>query len=331
MSTTSAPDLVAQSPGATTLRVLDKTRVAVGVVRLRLTHPAGDRLPDWSPGAHIDVIMPADDGQTLTRQYSLCGDRRDAFVYDIAVLHEPGGRGGSDYVHQRLLVGDLVGVGGPRNNFHLVPAERFVFIAGGIGITPVLAMIRAAEAMGTPWTLLYGGRSRSSMAFAEELSSSYGDRVTIHPQDQLGLLDLAGTLRGASEGAKVYCCGPGPLLDALAELTRSWRPGSVRTERFVPMERGAPARSSAFEVELARRGQVVTVQPDESILEALTRTGAPVLSSCREGTCGTCETAVLEGEPDHRDSLLNEAERLRSECMFVCVSRSVGDRLVLDL
>lgn len=331
MSLTDSPDARPTVGGATELQVVEKSALADGVVGLRLADPAGRRLPDWAPGAHIDLILSTADGATLTRQYSLCGDRWDPYAYDVAVLREPAGRGGSAHVHDQLAEGDLVGVGGPRNNFALAPADHYLFIAGGIGITPILAMIDAAERMGTSWSLLYGGRTRSSMAYVDQLADRHSERVRVRPQDEHGLLDLKRTLDAVPEGTKVYCCGPGPLLDALAEITRDWPRGTVRTERFVAKELDVPVRSAPFELELARSHRTITVEQEESILEALDKAGLRVLSSCREGTCGTCETTVIDGIPDHRDSLLGDDERSRSDCMFVCVSRSVSDRLVLDL
>jgi ferredoxin-NADP reductase len=246
------------------------------------------------------------------------------------VLREPAGRGGSAYVHDELRPGDLVGVGGPRNNFPLVPGERYLFVAGGIGITPLLPMIRQADLLGADWTLVYGGRTRASMAFLAELEA-YGERVHVVPQDEFGLIDLPRWLAEPDPATKVYCCGPGPLLDAVERGCSGWPEHALRTERFVAREQGAPARSAPFDVELARTGRTVTVTPDVSVLDAVGRAGVEVLSSCRQGTCGTCETDVLDGVPDHRDSILDDAERASGDCMFVCVSRSLGDRLVLDL
>jgi ferredoxin-NADP reductase len=308
------------------LRVVEKAAASEGVVTLTLARPDGGRLPDWAPGAHVDLILPNGD----TRQYSLCGDRWDAHTYRVGVLREPAGRGGSAYVHDELRPGDLVGVGGPRNNFPLVPGERYLFVAGGIGITPLLPMIRQADLLGADWTLVYGGRTRASMAFLAELEA-YGERVHVVPQDEFGLIDLPRWLAAPDPATKVYCCGPGPLLDAVEKGCSGWPAHALRTERFVAREQGAPARSAPFDVELARTGTTVTVTPDVSVLEAVGRAGVEVLSSCRQGTCGTCETDVLHGVPDHRDSILDDAERAAGDCMFVCVSRSLGDRLVLDL
>ncbi|MCP9977714.1 PDR/VanB family oxidoreductase [Actinomadura madurae] len=265
----------------------------------------------------------------MTRQYSLCGDRWDARTYRVGVLREQGGRGGSAFVHDELREGDRVSIGGPRNNFRLVPSERYLFIAGGIGITPLLPMVRQAEMLGAGWRLLYGGRSLASMAFLDELEA-FGDRVTAVPQDREGLLDLAAWLGPPDPDTKVYCCGPAPLLDAVEARCSAWPRGLLRTERFVARDFGA-VRDEPFELLLARSGVSLTVRPGQSVLDAAGGAGVSVLSSCRQGLCGTCETPVLEGEPDHRDSILDDGEREAGDCMFVCVSRSRSDRLVLDL
>ncbi|WP_328642046.1 PDR/VanB family oxidoreductase [Streptomyces canus] len=295
---------------------------ADGVLALTLRHPLGEQLPQWEPGAHIDVVL----GPGLERQYSLCGDPADRTSWRIAVLREPVGRGGSAHVHEQLGQGDKVRVRGPRNHFALRPAPRYRFIAGGIGITPILPMLAAAEAEGAEWTLLYGGRTRESMAFTEELSR-YGDRVTVAPQDETGLLDLPSVLDGVPEGTLVYCCGPGPLLDAVEERCPA---GLLHVERFTPKEQPA-AENTEFEVELAQTGTTVTVAPDVSVLDAVRASGVEVLFSCTEGTCGTCETDVLDGTPDHRDSVLTDEEREAGETMMICVSRCRGKKLVLDL
>ncbi|ALE84454.1 ferredoxin [Pseudonocardia sp. HH130629-09] len=309
-----------------TVRVAGRRRESDGVVSLELVAADGGRLPDWTPGAHVDLVLPGGH----TRQYSLCGDRWDAHRYRVAVLREAAGRGGSAWVHDRLAVGDEIGLGGPRNNFPLVPAPRYRFVAGGIGITPMLPMIATADLLGADWALLYGGRTRGSMAFTAELAA-HGDRVRTVPQEEQGLLDLPGFLGAPAPDTRVYGCGPAPLLTALARATAGWPSHAVRTERFVPRATGA-VRDTAFEVHLARRGTDVTVPPGRSVLDAVADAGVDVLSSCRQGTCGTCETTVLAGVPDHRDSVLDDDdERAAADCMLVCVSRSVGPRLVLDL
>ncbi|WP_431905261.1 PDR/VanB family oxidoreductase [Amycolatopsis thermoflava] len=304
-----------------------KEELAAGVVRLTLRHPAGEPLPEWEPGAHLDLVL----GEGLVRQYSLCGDPADPSVLQVAVLREPDGRGGSAWVHDRLSTGDTVRIRGPRNHFRLVDSPRYLFVAGGIGITPIVPMIARAEASGSDWRLVYGGRSRASMAFREELVARYGDRVEIRPQDETGLLDLDELLGAPRDGVAVYCCGPEPLLAAVEQRCAAWPPGSLHVERFSPKAGADAGERTTFEVELAASGRTVTVPPDKSILAAVEEAGVSVLSSCQEGTCGTCETPVLDGVPDHRDSLLTDAERAANDTMMICVSRSCGPRLVLDL
>ena len=303
--------------------VVDRREFAAdGVLALTLRHPLGGDLPAWEPGAHVDVVL----GPELERQYSLCGDPADRSVWRIAVLREPDGRGGSAHVHEQVGQGDKVRVRGPRNHFRLESAPRYRFVAGGIGITPILPMLAAAEAAGAEWTLLYGGRTRNSIAFTEELGR-YGDRVRVCPQDETGLLDLGSVLDDLPEGTLVYCCGPGPLLDAVEERCPAER---LRVERFSPKAQ-EDGENSEFEVELAQSGRTVTVAPDVSVLDAVRAAGVEVLFSCTEGTCGTCETDVLDGTPDHRDSVLSAEEQQSGETMMICVSRCRGKKLVLDL
>ncbi|MET7696518.1 PDR/VanB family oxidoreductase [Streptomyces sp. NPDC005485] len=296
--------------------------VADGVLALTLRHPLGEELPAWEPGAHIDVLL----GPDLERQYSLCGDPADRSGWRVAVLREPEGRGGSAYVHGQLGEGDKVRVRGPRNHFALKPASRYRFVAGGIGITPILPMLAAAEAAGAEWTLLYGGRSRQSIAFARELAR-YGDRVRIAPQDETGLLDLDAEFAGLPADTLVYCCGPGPLLDAVEERCPA---GQLHVERFTPKAQQT-GPDSEFEIVLSRSGRTLTVPPNVSVLDTVKSAGVEVLYSCTEGTCGTCETDVLDGTPEHRDSVLSDEEREAGETMMICVSRCRGKRLVLDL
>jgi ferredoxin-NADP reductase len=206
------------------LMLVRRETVAEGVVLLTLRPPEGGPVPSWEPGAHVDVeVAPG-----LTRQYSLCGDPADRSSLLIAVLREPAGRGGSRAVHEDLAEGDVVTVRGPRNNFPLVRAGRYLFIAGGIGITPLRPMLAAVEAAGADWRLVYGGRTREAMAFRAELCRTYGDRVTVCPQDEAGLLDLDALRAGTAPGTEVYCCGPAPLL---AAVEARWPAGSLHVER----------------------------------------------------------------------------------------------------
>jgi ferredoxin-NADP reductase len=301
---------------------------AEGVVTLSLADPTGAKLPAWTPGAHIDVLL--DD--TVVRQYSLCGSPGDQHSWRIGVLLDPGGRGGSRRVHENMNVGDAVAIRGPRNHFPLLAADRYVFIAGGIGITPILPMLEAATDAGADWQLYYGGRSRESMAFVGELAQ-YGDRVTLWPDDTRGLLPLDEILASPSAGVLIYCCGPEGLLTATERQCAAWPPGALHVERFAakPQPEAAAGGDSAFEVSCQRSGVTVTVPPGKSIIEVLEENGVSVLSSCLEGVCGTCETAVLSGTPDHRDSLLTQEEREANEYMMICVGRALSDRLELDL
>ena len=323
-----AAPVAASTQGAVTVEavVTGRRDAAEGVVELILAAADGGPLPDWSPGAHIDLRLA--DG--LIRPYSLCGDPAERGSWRIAVLRERAGRGGSEYVHEELAQGARLAVSAPRNHFELHPASRYLFVAGGIGITPLLPMIARAEAAGTPWTLLYGGRTRASMAFTEELAR-HGEKVQVCPQDEHGLLDLPRHLGDVVPGALIYACGPEPMLAAVAAAAEHWPQGSVQCERFTPVDAGEPARSGSFDVVLARSGLTVTVPPGCSILEMVERAGVDVLYSCREGTCGTCETDVLQGRPEHRDSLLTGQERAANETMFICVSRSLSPTLTLDL
>lgn len=313
---------------ARSVRIRTMTWEAEGVLSLILVDAQSRPLPPWEPGAHVDLELPGN----MVRQYSLCGDPRRLDRYRIAVLREVAGRGGSAAVHSRMRPGDLAILRGPRNHFALLPSERYLFIAGGIGITPILPMLGAAEQAGSDWQLLYGGRSRSSMAFAEELVG-YGDRVTVVPQDEQGLLPLEAWLGRPRSGTLVYCCGPEPLLAAVENLCRErWPPGVLQVERFAPKpgDEVPIGSQSAFEVECRASGRVVEVKPDCSILEALRQAGIDVPSSCEEGICGTCETEVLAGVPDHRDSILSDTERTENRSMFICVSRSLSPRIVLN-
>lgn len=302
-------------------------RVAEGVVALTLVDPDGGSLPAWTPGAHVDLELG-----DLVRQYSLCGDPTDARSYTVAVLREPESRGGSAYVHEQLVAGSRVVVRGPRNHFALVSAPRYRFIAGGIGITPLLPMIAEAEATGADWHLWYRGRARAGMAYCDRLAQ-YGDRVTLLPGDETGPLDLASVLADPGDGTVVYACGPERLLVGIEEVcAASWPASALHLERFAAKEIEAPAEGErSFELELAASGVTLTVPPDKSIFNVVLEAGISVLGSCHEGVCGTCEQIVLEGEVDHRDSVLSESERAANDAMMVCVSRCFSDRLVLDL
>jgi ferredoxin-NADP reductase len=311
---------------ARALRVVRAWPAADRVLCYVLADPLGGELPSWAPGAHVDVhLTPA-----MTRQYSLSGDPGDRWTWRIAVLLEEASRGGSRYLHEQVTEGSQLLAGPPRNNFPLVAASRYVFIAGGIGITPLLPMAAAVNAAGADWQLHYGARSRARMAFTGEVAR-YGDRCRLYPQDTAGFMPLDEILGPGADGAAVYCCGPEPLLAAVEQRHRARSAGSLHVERFHPREVASPLADEAFEVVLASTGTAIRVRPGQSILTALVRAGIDVPSSCQEGTCATCETAVLEGEADHRDSVLTDEERAAGKTMMLCVSRSRSRRLVLDL
>ncbi|MET8398575.1 PDR/VanB family oxidoreductase [Streptomyces sp900116325] len=301
---------------------------ADGVLGIELTHPDGTPLPAWAPGAHIDVHTGGH-----TRQYSLCSDPADPTRWRIGILKEPASRGGSAHIHTQLRPGQTLRVQGPRNHFELDAegnAGSFLFIAGGIGITPILAMAREATRRAIPWRLVHGGRTRTSMAFGAELTALAelpGGSVEFVPQDEQGHIDLDTLLGDLPADTQVYCCGPEPLLAAVEE-----RCPTARTERFAaPTAAPRDGADTGFDVVCSRTGTTVQVGPDTSVLDALEGAGISVPSSCRDGICGTCETKVLEGTPDHRDFLLSDTEKATGASMMLCVSRARTPRLVLDL
>lgn len=310
--------------------VVDRCETAAeDVIVVDLVHPDGSPLPTWAAGAHIDLVLAPD----ITRQYSLCGTPGATTHYTVGILREPNGRGGSQLAHATIEKGATVRVRGPRNHFALVASPRYVFIAGGIGITPILPMIATADAAGADWTLLYGGRSTASMAFADDLQA-HADRVTLLPGTDIAPMSQALDARLATPipDTLVYACGPEGLLAAVEERCASWPSGSLHVERFAPKASDV-TENVAFEVELARSGITITVPADRSIFDAVQDNGISVLGSCHEGVCGTCETVIIDvdGEVDHRDSVLNDAEKATNETMMVCVSRCRSGRITLDL
>ncbi|MGE2836808.1 PDR/VanB family oxidoreductase [Mycobacterium sp. SMC-4] len=310
------------------LRVTQLRWEADGVVSVVLRSPAGDPLPAWQPGAHVAVTLPSG----LVRQYSLCGPADDPYSYMIAVLLVGDGRGGSREIHERLRIGEVLDVDGPKNNFSLVDASRYLFLAGGVGITPILAMIESLRCQQDPplWRLLYGGRSRSAMAFADRLCAMAG--VELVAQDEAGLPDIAGALADSPAGTAVYCCGPPAMIAAVQQACERRPEIQLHIERFAAADAEAVSvGGAAFDVELARSGVTVTVPEDKSVLDAVLEVNPDAAYSCAAGFCGTCETKVLGGEVDHRDELLSEDERQANTTMMICVSRSRGGKLTLDL
>ncbi|QCY09403.1 PDR/VanB family oxidoreductase [Pseudomonas sp. MPC6] len=311
-----------------TLRVVDIAAEAKGAVVVDLRAPSGGELPGFTPGAHIELHL-AEGG---IRQYSLCNDSRERDRYRVGVGLSPISRGGSRYVHQSLRVGDLIKVTPPHNNFPLAQdAARHVFFAGGIGITPILSMINWCEAKQRPWHLYYLVRNRQRAAFLEELAE-YGDRVTLHVDNEAGgLFNVVSALAQQPLTSHFYTCGPTPLMLAVEAAAESFPSEQVHFEWFTPKEPTAPIRAQTFTVKLAKSGKIFDVPPDKSILEVLEAQGINVENSCREGTYASCETRVLAGIPDHRDSVLSETERKKNCSMMVCVSRAISESLELDL
>jgi ferredoxin-NADP reductase len=305
--------------------------MARDVLAVELRARDGAPLPGAAPGAHVDLHLP----NGLVRSYSLVdalGAPAQA-AYTVGIARDAASRGGSAWVHEQLRVGQALRVAGPRNAFALDPAHRKVLlVAGGIGITPLVAMARHCHTAGIDWQLLACARSASRLAFVDELRALDPARVRLHVDDEAGgPPELAGLL-GARDWQGVYACGPAPMLDALTRAAQAagWPEGRLRMERFRAAEaEGAPA--TGFELVLQRCGKTTRVEPQESVLAALERLGVDHPWSCREGLCGSCEAPVLEGTVDHRDSVLGPAERATHDRMLVCVSRCGGTRLVLDL
>lgn len=306
------------------LIVREMSLEADDVMRLRLTTPDRAHLPGWEPGAHIDLAF----ANGVERQYSLCGDPSDRSAWQVAVLREPVSRGGSRYIHDTLRPGDAVRASMPRNNFVLVPGETTLFVAGGIGITPLLPMIRQMQAQGQAWRLLYLGRSRERMAFVEAVAC---DATTIACSGTDGHVDICSWIGPVDEGTRIYACGPQRMLDELEHRSAEWPKGALRIERFQARSFADLGDGDAFEVVAQKSGLSVSVEPGCSILSMLEQAGIPLASSCLEGVCGTCETAIIDGVADHRDSILSPDERETNETMMICVSRARSPRIVLDI
>lgn len=298
--------------------VVDRIEPAAEDVVSVTLRAATEPLAPWEPGAHIDLRLP----NWLTRQYSLCGDPADREHYRIAVRHDALSRGGSEYIHRFLREGRSLDVSLPRNHFPLLPAPEYLFLAGGIGITPLLPMLRAAVASGVPASLVYVGQSRGTMPFLDELRARHGDRVRVVATRHDGRPDLAALASALGPGALVYCCGPAPMLAAVEE---AFPAEQLHAERFRPQVRTFAA-NTPFTAVCSRSGRTVEVPAGESLLDALNHAGLPVPSGCREGVCGSCELTVLDGEPEHRDDIGAPEGR-----MYACVSRALSARLVLDL
>ncbi|MEN9620169.1 MAG: hypothetical protein RL499_362 [Actinomycetota bacterium] len=320
------PSLAAANPTdpltVTRMRITGKFPVADGVVRLRLSRVDGRPIEPWYAGANVTLRLPIG----IERQYSLCSDPADRAHVDIAVLRqEPAGQG-SAYLHDVAELGDELDVIGPRNHFPLEAAHEYLFIAGGIGITPIRAMIEALPPT-RAWRLLYLGRRRSEMAFAHELESRYGDRVRVIAGDERAeRVDLASEI--AATRADVYACGSGALLDHVVAATPRDR---CHVERFIAVDRTAGAEREPLVVVARKTGRRIEVAADESVLSAMHDAGVAVATSCGTGVCGTCETRVLAGRPLHLDSVMPDHDKDEIGVFYPCVSRATTPELVLDV
>jgi len=322
-------DVANESSSMIPMRVIGKTCIATDVFLFELAHRDGGPLPAFSGGAHVTVLTP----NGLTRRYSLCNDPGHTDHYLLAVKREPQGQGGSASMIDQVQRGDELLVSAPRNDFSIDPgASSHLLIAGGIGITPLLSMLRELQARGADFQLVYLTRNAECTAFREELQApELAGRVLLHHDDgdASRALDLSTWLAQPRDGLHVYCCGPRGLMHSVREQTRHWPHGSVHFEDFGTSEPPQVLQDHAFTVKLASSGRIVAVPADTSILEALRREGIPVPSSCESGTCGTCRTGLLAGVVDHSDYVLGEDEQATE--IMICVSRAVSPQLELDL
>lgn len=309
---------------------------STNVMSLELALPDGSALPEWQPGAHLEIVLPSG----LVRHYSLCSDPRELQTYRLAVLRETGGRGGSEELHSQTRLGTKLTARGPLNHFKIEDgATHYLLIAGGIGITPILAMARQLMTAGKSTRLVYCGSSRQTMAFIDELRDIMGGSLALYPRDERGRADLLTEIKNAPAGTAVYACGPERLLADLQNFTEdTLGADAFHAELFAaatpPARTGNAAETAAadapFEIELRQSGCTLTVPPDKTVLDVVLEVNPSFMSSCEEGFCGTCETKVLEGEVDHRDTILSQKERAKNDTMFICVSRSKCPKLVLD-
>lgn len=325
--TTAALDRVAETSAPSSAFYVHEITFEARDVLVFDLRPAGGSVATFEPGAHIDVELP----NGVVRQYSLVNEPGVRDRYLICVKHDPNSRGGSRFMHEQLRVGTTIDVPAVRNNFRLASeAAPTLLIAGGIGVTPIVAMAEHLAAEGRPAEVVYAVRSRHDLAFLGRLNVA-ASRLTVHVDDEAGtVLDVDAVVSASPEDAHLYCCGPAPMLEAFLASTARRPPYCVHLERFAAV--AAPVLAGgAFTVELARSRRLLTVTENESILQALRTAGITAASSCEEGICGTCEVGVLSGTPDHRDGILSAAERQANRSMMICCSRSIGDRLVLDM
>jgi len=318
-------------PALHELVVAARTVECDGVVALRLAAPDCGPLARWQPGSHLRVELPSG----RIRHYSLCGDPADQYAYVIAVRRIEGGGGGSVEIHDQLQQGTMIRAMAPRNAFPFAAEPAVLFIAGGIGITPILPMVREAAARKLNWHLVHTGRSRASLPFADQARSLDPARVEILPGDETGPPDCADLLSRAPKGAAVYCCGPAPMLEGVRAAADQAGGEAIRAFHFERFTAAPIANGQTFELELSRGESaedrtVLTVPPDRSVLDVLRDHDPATPYSCRQGFCGVCRQRVVAGHVEHRDLRLTDQERANGD-MLVCVSRAPeGERLVLS-
>ncbi|HVW68894.1 MAG TPA: PDR/VanB family oxidoreductase [Steroidobacteraceae bacterium] len=299
---------------------------AKGTLCFEFVRTDGAELPPAQAGAHIGVHLP----NGMVRQYSLLHAGTGLHSYQVGVKRDANSRGGSRYMHEELRVGTVLPVDPPRNNFPLAEnAVNSLFFAGGIGITPMVAMLERLHEVGRPGSLYYACRTRDELAFLPDLTRTCQPQIHIDAEQGGRVFDLAAVISRSSKETHLYCCGPGPMLAAFETATADRPSECVHVEYFTP--RDPPAVSGGFEVVLARSGRELHIPAGKSILQVLRDAGVPAPSSCEQGVCAACETRVIEGIPEHRDSILSAAERASNRTMMICVSGSRTGRLVLDL
>lgn len=309
------------------MRVTRNEPIADGIYLLELRSASAASLPPFTAGAHITLTTP----KGLLRKYSLCNDPAERDRYQVAIKREANGRGGSLDLTDNVKVGDTLMVAPPVNDFGLPPrGQDFLFIAGGIGVTPMMAMIHELRAAGKRFRLFYFNRTPEMTAFRDALSApELKDSVVIHYDqgDPARSYDLKPVLKERQNREHLYCCGPRPLMEAVRAMTDHWSSTAVHFEAFSEAETHK-ATDRPFNVRLARTGKTLAVPADKTILEVLRDNGLDVPSSCETGTCGTCRTKMLDGVADHRDLVLAEHEK--ADTIMICVSRAKSDEITLD-
>ena len=316
-----------------TVRVVSTETAAAGIRLLTLAAVDGSALPAWTPGSHVDLHL----GPNCIRQYSLCGPLDDPALYQVAVKLEPQSRGGSKFVHESLEAGSVLAISTPRNHFPMAAdAGHSLLLAGGIGITPMISMARALHAQGAAFELAYFSRSVDHAAFRPELAAGslrHAARFFDGLQREAVVQALEELLSIRPEHGHLYLCGPQPFMETVRGVAsrHGWPEDAVHLEYFAASEPVDQGAQTSFDVRLARSGMTLTVPADRTIVDVLREQGVEIETSCEQGVCGTCVTAVLEGTPEHHDSFLSSRERAQGDCMAVCISRCKSKLLVLDL